>query len=90
MKCLTPAKAPTTVYRDHLPLLGQHYHHVLQRNELKQGAQSLSHQYNQLQYQQLEIGDRVGYVYLFKYIFNTSMILLSIKYNLTNETNYLF
>lgn len=59
MKCLTSTKAPTTVYRDHLPLLGQHYHQALQRNDLlKQGQHGLSH--NQLlQYQQLEIGDRV-------------------------------
>jgi len=57
LKCLTPAKAPTTVYRDHLPLLGQHFHQIILQNEpQKQGAQSLNYQHNQLQ---LQIGDRV-------------------------------
>lgn len=55
MKCVTSAKAPTSVYRDHLPLLGQHCH---QRNEFpNEGAQHNQLQYQQ--YQQLEIGDRV-------------------------------
>lgn len=57
LKCVSPSKGSTTVYRDHLPLLGQHQHQ--QRNDHKQGALSLNHLHNQLQYQQLEIGDRV-------------------------------
>jgi len=50
---VSPAKGPTTIYRDHLPLLGQHYH----RSELKKhGAnQRLILQDNQL----LQLGDRV-------------------------------
>lgn len=58
LKCLTSAKAPTTAYRDHLPLLGQHCHEALQLNELlRQVPHGLSP--NQLQFQQFEIGDRV-------------------------------
>lgn len=63
---MSPAKAPTTVYRDQLPLLGQHFH----RNELrKQGAhQSLSLQHNQLEYQLLDIGDRVKTFFIFFFL----------------------
>ncbi|XP_060860321.1 E3 ubiquitin-protein ligase mind-bomb isoform X1 [Metopolophium dirhodum] len=58
LKCVSPSKGSTAVYRDHLPLLGQHQHQ--QRNDqYRQGALSLNHLQNQLQYQQLEIGDRV-------------------------------
>lgn len=51
---MTSAKAPTSVYRDHLPLLGQHCH---QRNEFQNEEGQYQYQYQQ--YQQLEIGDRV-------------------------------
>ncbi|XP_060848380.1 uncharacterized protein LOC132927810 isoform X2 [Rhopalosiphum padi] len=58
LKCVSPSKGSTTVYRDHLPLLGQHQHQ--QRNDQhKPGVLSLNHLHNHLQYQQLEIGDRV-------------------------------
>lgn len=57
MKCLTSAKASTTIYRDHLPLLGKHYHHTLLE---KKSLQNLNH-HNRLQYEQLEIGDSVSY-----------------------------
>jgi len=46
------------VYRDHLPLLGQHQHQQ-QNDQNSQGVLSLNHLQNHLQYQQLEIGDRV-------------------------------
>lgn len=46
------------VYKDHLPLLGQHHHDSVERNELmKRGTFPTSP--IELQYQQLEIGDRV-------------------------------
>jgi len=58
LKCLTSAKAPTTAYRDHLPLLGQHCHEALQLYELlRRVPRGLNP--NQQQFQNLEIGDRV-------------------------------
>lgn len=66
LKCLTSTKAPTTVYRDHLPLLGQHFHQVLHRNEQQnQGAHNLNDQDNQMHIRQLEIGDLVLMLNLF-------------------------
>uniref|UniRef100_A0A2H8U1G9 RING-type E3 ubiquitin transferase n=1 Tax=Melanaphis sacchari TaxID=742174 RepID=A0A2H8U1G9_9HEMI len=58
LKCVSPSKGSTTVYRDHLPLLGQHQHQ-LRNDQHRPGILSLNHLNNQLQYQQLEIGDRV-------------------------------
>jgi len=62
LKCVNPAKAPTTVYKDHLPLLGMHYH----RNEVRKPgvSQNFTFQQNQLQYQLLVIGDRVSFSFL--------------------------
>lgn len=59
---MTPSKASITVYRDHLPLLGQHQHQQ-RNNQNKEGELSLNHLQNQLQYQQLEIGDRVRTIF---------------------------
>ncbi|CAH1731639.1 E3 ubiquitin-protein ligase mind-bomb-like isoform X1 [Aphis gossypii] len=58
LKCVSPSKGSLTVYRDHLPLLGQHQHQQ-QNDQNSQGVLSLNHLQNHLQYQQLEIGDRV-------------------------------
>ncbi|KAE9543487.1 hypothetical protein AGLY_002287 [Aphis glycines] len=58
LKCVSPSKGSLTVYRDHLPLLGQHQHQQ-QNDQHSQGVLSLNHLQNHLQYQQLEIGDRV-------------------------------
>lgn len=56
LKCISDAKGHSTVYRDHLPLLGQHQHPngIHRHQQVLQNMNEFG-----MQLQQLEIGDRV-------------------------------